>query len=347
MILKSFFRKKSTKIYITILMVLFISLFTLNAFISCLRRMSQEAYMETSFVFVESEEDSRDILKSDKYVENINTTYRVDYESGAINSNLIEYYELDYKSIFLPASTIDRVIAHDEIIVGISSTDYILNEREFPNYLESILTFLDDEERLELRVADIIDTGLQNRLYISDSLFDELVESSDTYAYLININDESRESKIIANLAENIDGDVLSLVSEPMSNTEMRIELETYLNYLSIANYVIMGIFIIVIIIVNKNLISDLEFNNKLEHRLGYNNFQIKINVIKRLLALHILVFIISTILSIPLLLFLGNLFELTIRLTNITTIYILVFIIVIFDIILGLLAKDKSIRRN
>ena len=81
--------------------------------------------------------------------------------------------------------------------------------------------------------------------------------------------------------------------------------------------YVLSIIFLIMFIIISKNILEDLETTIRLENMLGFSKKNIQFNLIKRILSMYILTIVLSNILSIIIVFVLNNKYNLGMQLLN------------------------------
>ena len=96
MVLRSFFRNKVTKIYLTIITILLIAISFLFASVSYLNKLCDEEYQKGSIVYVESKEDIYDELMNNEDIVNPYEIIKFDYtDEEIINKYNIFEYEVD------------------------------------------------------------------------------------------------------------------------------------------------------------------------------------------------------------------------------------------------------------
>lgn len=115
------------------------------------------------------------------------------------------------------------------------------------------------------------------------------------------------------------------------------------MKYVEYASYVCIFIFVIVIIVVNKNVISDLNDNMKMELKIGYTNNQIKFNLFKRLSLLHIFSYVVSLVITFIISSILLVVWNINIDYNFTINTLVLTSIILLSDILLSLILKIKN----
>ena len=172
-------------------------------------------------------------------------------------------------------------------------------------------------------------------IIISNNLFNKLKQENNAHYYTVSFVSENIESNHEKIGTKEID---LSSIDD-LAYSE---NVKKNMNYVKYASIVCIVIFIIVIIVVNKNIISDLRNNMNLEVKLGYTNFQIKMNILKRLLLLHLLSFVIAIAISSIVILGMNIVSNMGIGFDFIYKNALLILIILLSDILLSLFLKIR-----
>lgn len=341
MILKSFYRKKSVKIYITILSVVIVALFSINIANEYLNKVNNDYFEDVSLIYIESDKNIKENL--DKYddIKNVREVLLLEYVDTIIDKENLYIYELDYKTIVFP----DKTLKDNEIIIGLSDTNYLLQKSKINNFINKSLMFKYENKDIILKIKEVRDNKRRSELIISESLFNELYNSSKLKTYVANLKAGKGEGQIIHELSEKFGIKIISLTSETESEIEGFLKIEEYIKYLSIANYLVTFILIVLIIIINKNIISDTKNNIKLEYKIGFKNYQIKLNLLKRLISLHLLNFAIALIFMFPILILVKMIFDIQINMSMFKNIFILALMIITGDLILVLTSNNKIKR--
>lgn len=339
MILKKFYRKPSTKIYFILLLILFFVVCLINVFIEYLKNIDNEYFKDMSLVYIESLIDYKDLLEKEDNLENIKEVLVFDYVESPFEMYNLTMAEIDNKVIV----TYDSNLNKNEIIIGLRSEDYIIYESNVQDILDSSFKALNKDEVLEFKIKDVFNSNNHVEISISKEDFKILANDFEEKMYLANMKSEELEDKTTNYLYDAIDGKVISLEEISYEKYQLRIAIQEYIKYLEIASYIIIIVFIITVIIIDKNIIADLNYDVSLEYRLGFNRMQICMNVIKRLVSLHFLNFICSIIIFIPTVYIINNIFNVSLNINEITSSIHLLVIIIFSDLLLGLIANNKS----
>lgn len=340
MILTSFFRKKSTQLYLLILTILFLIITIIEIFTTHLTEIDNKKFMEISLIYIESPNNLQKDLENNKFIDNIKQTILFQYENGFMSETMLKLPDLNDK--ILVYKGVEETLKDNEIIILLSKINYINIEPLMNNYINNEITFSYSGEEIKFQIKKIENVSNKTEIIISPNLFNRLIKKEKTYKYTSNITSENKEAEIYSKYSKN--NLVKILNSETAESARERKALQENLEILKISNYIIITIFIIVIFITNKNIIADLEKNIDLEKKLGFKNKQIKLNVLKRILVLHFT--IMATVIVVCLILLVA-LNKLTL-LKNINLLFVLI-IILLSDLVLGFNLKinQKNYERR
>ena len=112
--------------------------------------------------------------------------------------------------------------------------------------------------------------------------------------------------------------------------------------------YVLSIIFLIMFIIISKNILEDLETTIRLENMLGFSKKNIQFNLIKRILSMYILTIILSNILSIIIVFVLNNKYSFGMQLLNFKFLIIILIVILSCNLLLvGTINNKLNITKH
>ena len=328
--LKSFFRKKSTKIYLIIYSVLLTTIFSMLVLINYCNKSINDVYKTKSYILMTCKGDYfKEISKLNvvKEVERIiifeenekDTTFKnqsysiiskdttVNYDNGE-NYNEIVCWE-DYgmssinsatKIIIKPDKNNDLKLKDNEI--GLSTEGVKNKKQETKDNLKGKnIIFKYNENDIEFTIKDYYDSN-DLEMMISENKFNELNLKNNIYSYKIYVDDylntsEIKEKLKIAsnyndiNIGTRINFDGNENADKVTNSIEFRSVFEM-ITFFSICG------FIIIFIIVTGNILSDEKKNSKIERVLGYNKKQLKLHIVVKLISLMITALFISLIIS-------------------------------------------------
>lgn len=336
MVLKSFFRNKVTKIYLTIITVLLIAISFLFASINYLTRICNEEYQKGSLVYIESDKDILESLKSNTDIVNPNEIIKFDYEDeGLIDKYYIFEYEVNEKILVYADEENKYNLTDNEAVITLFGNNLSNQDKErYELYKNQSINFNFNASNINFKIKKI-EFKNHGSIIISNNLFNKLKQENNAHYYTVSFVSEDIESNHEKIGTKEID---LSSIDD-LAYSE---NVKKNMNYVKYASIVCIVIFIIVIIVVNKNIISDLRNNMNLEVKLGYTNFQIKMNILKRLLLLHLLSFVIAIAISSIVILGMNIVSNMGIGFDFIYKNALLILIILLSDILLSLFLKIR-----
>ena len=360
MILKSFFRKKIIIVYSIIFIVLITSIINLNSFINYLNSIEDHIYSENSFLVVTSKTDYYDIYKNNKHILDIQRSFifEPNYDKEQIfkksddyiaGEDLSWFYVINYdlgnnKIVVYSDASKDFKLKSDEVSLGFEDHAYETSSIEDikEKFLNEKVTFKYQNKDIDLNISNIYQSGDNPEITISDTCFQELLKESEEYTNILIVDSEQAANKIQTELKMDKDTHVSRVWGTTLEDDKIIEKTNKSLFTLKIANYIIISILGIMIFIINKNILEDLQNNFSLERKIGFKPFQIKKNTLKRLLILHTTNIFISLIFSSLILKIIKVYFNLNAISLGIINSIIVSCIIILYDIFLSLTIKIK-----
>jgi len=260
LIFKSFFRKKTTKVYLTLFSLLLFSIILLLSFKEYYVSLLKENYKE-SYLGLVADKKEINKLKKIKNIDNIS-----EYLIGDINSD-IEYLTLK---------------SNDEL----KNNEIILSDHFISKYkINDIINVKINDFVYEFRVKDIKEIQLREAL-ISKEYYELLNNKSTKYEYHLTLNNWIQKEKIIKKLNKSIN--ILDDYGLTVFNSgENKTNINNILAIINITLGVIIIIFFLIYIVSILNTLTDENKSNKLYFNLGYNRRKIiVINNLKMFLLL-------------------------------------------------------------
>lgn len=259
MVYKSFFRKKTTHIYLFILFLL--------VFIFSLLIVGKQYYINVgnqdyngSYLVLTTEKDIEKELKTISDIKNIRKGFY--YEEVYFLESKIKLLE---NEIIIPKEYKQDISIKSEIEFGFNGTQY---------------TFIVKDYNSEYKI-----------FYINNSFFEELKKQTKTKAYILDIKNWANNENVVKKLSKNIDNDITIHI-----NKESNINYENIIIFFN--SFIILNIFLflIVLIITIFNILEDEKKNNLMYRNIGFSQKQIiKTNILK-VIFLLLLVFIFNSI---------------------------------------------------
>ena len=337
MIIFSFFRRKSTQIYLLLFIILFFLINSTGLLIENIENIKDNNFSSSTLLYIKSETNYESLLKSNKYITNIKRALIFDY-GNVKNIDENDIIEEEIGGILTYSSVENEAFDKNELVIGLKELNFINNRYNITKLISDSSVFYYEGVPINLKIKNVINSKKRSELIISDSLFNELITKSNSYIYTASITKTNEAQKIINNLNKQVKGNVILLENLDESEQKIGEALDKNLKYLKAANIVICVISILLFLIINNNNKNDLINEIYLEQVLGFNSFEIKCYLFLRLIVLHVASLLISCILILILKYFINfPLFLLLIRIIK-----IIVFIMV-YNVITCLMFKTKA----
>lgn len=340
MIIFSFFRRKSTQIYLLLFIILFFLINSTGLLIENVENIKDNNFSSSTLLYIKSETNYESLLKSNKYITNIKRTLIFDY-GNVKNIDENDIIEEEIGGILTYSSVENEAFDKNELVIGLKELNFINNRYNITKLISDSSVFYYEGVQINLKIKNVINSKKRSELIISDSLFNELITKSNSYIYTASITKTNEAQKIINNLNKQVKGNVILLENLDESEQKIGEALDKNLKYLKAANIVICVISILLFLIINNNNKNDLINEIYLEQVLGFNSFEIKCYLFLRLIVLHVASLLISCLLILILKYFINfSLFLFLIRIIK-----IIVFIMV-YNVITCLMFNIKIERR-
>ena len=340
MIIFSFFRRKSTQIYLLLFIILFLLINSTGLLIENIENIKDNNFSSSTLLYIKSETNYESLLKSNKYITNIKRALIFDYgnvknidENTAVANTKVDKMTVETGNVVDYSNEMN-----ERAIIGLKELNFINNRYNITKLISDSSVFYYEGVQINLKIKNVINSKKRSELIISDSLFNELITKSNSYIYTASITKTNEAQKIINNLNKQVKGNVILLENLDESEQKIGEALDKNLKYLKAANIVICVISILLFLIINNNNKNDLINEIYLEQVLGFNSFEIKCYLFLRLIVLHVASLLISCLLILILKYFINfPLFLLLIRIIK-----IIVFIMV-YNVITCLMFKTKA----
>lgn len=339
MIIKSFFRSTSTKIYLILFIILLMSISYLLVASDFLRKSNNEAYYKMSLFYLESNEDIYNRLINNENIINVHETLRCKYYDDIIDYKTIVEDELNNEVLVYADENNEYGLSGNETVIILSNNYYDSFSSQFSNILGKNIEFILNEENILLNIKQI-DKAYRSRIIISSELFDKLKDKQTTHICTANFINEDVADKLIPTIAKENE---ISRELDVETNLEYREKMKKNYKIVHYISNVLIIVFLIITVVINKNIIADLRKNMALEKRLGYTKFQTKLNILKRLVSLHGLSYLVCTLITVISLFIFNIITKLGIEYSYITNTVMLISLILLSDLLLILIVNDKS----
>lgn len=246
LIYKSFFRKRTTRIYLIIYTLIILIICLLLSVRTILEKKQQELYYGSNILIsVNDIEKIENIKNIDKIYKAINVTIE-DYNEMIMIYD--EKYKLDNHHIVIPNIYKEQFKINDTINI------YINNNR------------------IELVIKDYDDIiGNSDIVYVSEYIIEAYTNTQDSL-YLITLKDWEKEDNVIKELnkIDNITDINIRINNSSNSYT-------TFIKILNVMLIVIMILFVVVLLITSFNIIEDEKKKNLVYYKIGYRKNKLKV----------------------------------------------------------------------
>ena len=264
--LKSFFRKKSIKIYLAIIsIILFFLLFSIsikNYYLDLVSSNYEYSYIEFEYL------GNKDDIKK---IKNINQVY----EGFSLRLDEGNYYFLinDY--------------------IGLNDFEIVADKYIFPDQnIGSEVSFYNTN----LIIKDLFEnSSLYNVIYINSNTYKYLLSllKPNVFIYRVTLTNWLNEEKTIKNIEDNLKVNNLTT----FLNKKENINFESVILVFQTAIIIFSIVFIIVLVVTYINIVNDEKKKNYIYKCLGYSKNLIRLINFTKLSILTILSFVISFIL--------------------------------------------------
>lgn len=372
-LLKGFFRKKKTIIYLRIFSIIITILFLLNGINNYINKELDRVKYESSSLIMFSLNNHEDLLKEESRVVSYNrilplskgtdndliyTPQLVEYEDGSIGYESIDYSKIDWQRLIyqddysyiltFSASYCNTTLSYSEVILALEEdNDYRAEYKD--NYLNNSISFQHNDKNLNLNIKNIIEPRNFKYICISDNLYKELLKDEDKYIYLINTKDYTTLEELKNEWQDLEENDFYSIENNIFYNdietSDKKTSLSNLAAMLKIATIISFIIFAIIAIFVTKDLITDEEKDILLLRQIGFNKKQIITSTFKKILLLDIIVLIISLVASLLLSTLLNILLNLSIQILSLKLLLSITIFIILFEFIFLLNSLSKNTK--
>lgn len=359
MIIRSFFRKATTRIYIILLTVIITIVGILNSYNVYIEKASDEIYYASNLLIITTKEDNYEKLKGDNRIDTvrIGLEFRPTFETDILvesdpNSETpitweaLAYYSND--SILAFSDTYNKV-KDNEILLGLDSVLYENSKSILDEYKGKKIKTLFMNKEYEFVIKEVYDASLHPEFIISNEIFNDLKTKITSNIYTAKIKSQKNKEIVRQEYTKlkKDDNDSIrigvSFGTDKDSSYEKLSEYQSQLKGIKTITILLYMAFIGMYIIISKNIFEDLAVNIKLETILGYKKIELKINMLKRMFSMLLINYILSIILSIILVHILNKQYDLNLIIFNMNYYITIGVIISLFNFLLVLFMNNKS----
>ncbi len=348
-LLKGFFRHKSTKIYLIVFTTLIVTITVLFNFISYYSDIVTKTYQENSYFLITSDKDNYKEVSNQEYVINLKDVilFEPDFSSDFLENQDVTWSNLlDLNNDFMIAISSEKdsiVLADNQIAFGIPK-DILENFDDIYDLKTRKAAFKIENNITKFVLKEIYESNF-SRTLISYNMFQKLLANRNLYSYIFSIDDYSKVDHIKKSLSEIKGVQEVKFIQTYQSEASFNAikELKDVISMLKYVSWIFTFAFLILFFIITKNIVSDEIERMSLERLLGYNKNQIKKYLTIKLGTLNIGIFLLSTSSYIFINILIKDILEISIDLFNIGTllsIYIVLFLVSLFFCLFSVIKK-------
>lgn len=315
LLLKEFFRKKTTKIYFFLFTILFLGIIIFFSFAGYYEKLYNDSIKKNSAFIMLSEKDHYEELSESTVLFDIKRglVFKPDYNYTLLGRQGVDvqkdpipgeseffwedFTEFDENIVIFKASDYNLSLNSGEIALGAKGS---LSNKNLSELLNKKLGFKSGEFKIEFTITDFYESPL-SFMAIADEDFAKLVKYSTLYFYKASVKDLKKAEKLeskLRNLEKNNNYKASLCIWESTGDTQNIMELNSIVDTLKSVSYLIALLFIIVFYLLIKNVIKDEMSSNMLKRMIGFTNWQSLKILFMELFLLTIASFIISIFLA-------------------------------------------------
>lgn len=358
LLLRGFFRKKSTKIYLVIFSAMLSCVMSIFMFISYYDVLIDKIYSRSSIVLIS---DKFDYFKE---LSNLNPTNKIEeililkpnkeIRTIMVNPIIIDGIIINKEEVKLNEGTEDRIswaqlmyykfdslltypssrqnleLDNNEVAIGINTFDYNEMSRAVKNIIGKPIGFYFNDNPIEFTIAEVYPTQWPEIL-VSETVYTQMYESKQTYSYKTFVSSEKEANQLnreLEKIRSNNEMQISVSASFNSKDGDNETRFKDLIYVLKLVSYAVIFIFGIIFNIIIKNVINDDKKNILFKTSIGYSKWQIKKNIIIQLIMLGFLSLVFSYLLSIFLSLVVNYGFDLNLKILSFKILFIISLIV-------------------
>lgn len=341
--LKCLFRKKKVKVCIITIGLILTSILLLISLEKYFTRKQNDIFLNYSKLVVINDYDILPNLQKIGNISNIkrvvafkeNNNYdifkRASYRKYDNNGNLIDYSDNNEDKIMWEVLENDGLkdyilvysdkefnlnLKENEIVIGINHFWYTSYDKSYyDKIINRNIGFLYAEENIEFLIKNVLSTET-SILIINNNLYENLLKTNKKIAYTAQVLSFKSQTQIKSSLkglsdSENYIYSIMTFYENDAGNEVSN--LYDLLDLLKLISYISVIIFIVTLIIITCSIIGDLRNDVVLNKKLGFSNFQIIVDIVKKIFLVYISGVMIAFVISYILIMVINCIFKINI----------------------------------
>lgn len=286
MILKSFFRRFSTKIYLVLIFFIILLVCLLSNYIKYFDILINDNFSKKAYIYFDNaNDDVFNKIINDDFLINQKKVLSVSFSDAVFPKHYLNNAQIGSNVLLFEDN--ENRLSDNDVIVNISSFNYRIIEEEIPLIIGTDIKLRSNDKEVVLNIESVISESSLNYLIVPPELFSFLLEETGNYACIANvINSKTFYDESLSLKYEN--ARLFSMENDV--DFDHRVKLEENIKYLKFAIIGSCLVFLIIMFIINKNMKYDLKKSRTLTKKLGFTDTQIKLNTFKCIGSLHFIV---------------------------------------------------------
>lgn len=312
MIYKSFYRKKSTKIYLALFSLIFIFLLFINISYNNINRLIVDNIIDSTLAYRICNSDCYEELDNSDMVANIKYSYLAE---TTIDEDYLEEFNSSRTDNKLLLSE-NKKLKNNEVILYYEDYYY----RDNKDIIDNMKTI--HINKVEYNIKEIKQDSNISHIEVSSSTIN-LLKDDEKYTYLFNL-------KVSDEVIDYVFDDINNLTMHTAEKFKVATTLNKYLGATKIFSILISIVSIIIYAVVLNNLFDDFNRSNKLEKFIGFKKSKRRLNCYLRITSLLLL----SILISMTIVLLISLLLGIFIKEVTIEFNYFILLYLIVIDII-------------
>lgn len=310
-LIKEFFRRSTTKIYLVLLTVIIVAITLLLNFSNYYKNIVNDVYLENSHVLITSTDELIDKLENNQSIFNIEQVAIVNHDETKEIDNYLLYDSIS-ESIILTEATEEQ--EQNDITLNIIHFNY-KNIEDIDELINKKVLLKNDNHQKEYNISSIKESKFNN-ISLSKEELDKFTKSQNNYTYLFKVTNYQEIDNIIKDLEEENDAKCLRLeYLETNAQVETIKSLEEMVPLLYNSSKYLMIAFTIILLLIIHNILSDEMDNMKLEWIIGFQRHNFFTILLSKIISLLLSTIVLSSLLYLLISYIILNVLEINVKL--------------------------------